>query len=54
MEEVVRDDLLVDVVFWSPFFEYAQRFGEMFVQCHGFVPQLANEQVLLLDFLLEG
>ena len=54
MEEVVRDDLLVDIVFWSPLFEDAERFREMFVQRYGFVPQLANEQILLLDFLLEG
>jgi hypothetical protein len=42
MQEVIRDDLLVDIVFGSSFFEYAQGFGKMFVQSNGFVSEFAD------------
>ena len=52
--EVAREHIPVDVVFWLAFLQEAQGFGEVVVEDDGFVAQLADEQVLLFDFLLEG
>lgn len=54
MQKVIRDNLPIDVVLRPSLFEYPQCFGEVLVECYGFVAQFADEQVLLLDFFLEG
>jgi hypothetical protein len=37
MQEVIRDNLAVDVIFWPSFLQYPKCFGEMLVQCDCFV-----------------
>lgn len=54
VEEVIRDDLAVDIVFRAAFFQYAKRFGKVLIERYGFVAQFANEQVLLFDFSFKG
>lgn len=53
MQEIVCNDLPVDIVFWPPFLQNAQRLGEMLVQRDCLMSQLPNEKVLFLDLLLE-
>lgn len=54
MQEVIRDNLLIDIVFGSTLFEYAQGLGEVLVQRDGLVAQFADEQVLFFDFFFKG
>jgi len=53
MQEIVCNDLPVDIIFWPPFLQNAQRLGEMLVQRDCLMSQLPNEKVLFLDLLLE-
>lgn len=54
MQEVIRDDLLVDVIFWPSLFQYAQGLGEVLVEGDGLVAQFADEQVFFFDFFFKG
>jgi len=53
MEEVVGDNLPIHVVLWSSLLEDAEGLSEVLIERHRFMSELANQQVLLFDFLLE-
>lgn len=50
---MIRDDLPVDVVLRPAFAQYAQRLGQVVVEDDGLMPELANQEVLLLDFFFK-
>lgn len=53
MQEVIGNELPIYRVFWFPLLQETEGFRQMVVEDHGFVPQLADQQVLFLDLLLE-
>jgi len=54
VQKVVRHELAVDHVLWLSLAEEAQGLCEVVVEDDGLVSEFADEEVLLLDFLLEG
>ena len=51
---MIRHNLPIDIVLWLASLQKPQRFGQVVVEDHRFVPQLADQQVLLLHFFFKG
>lgn len=52
-KSLIRQDLPVHVVLGFAFFQEPQCLGQMVVENYCFMPQFANEQILLFNLLLE-